>query len=337
MRRSSAIAAGLAALVAVAGFAGWQWFEAQLAPVSASPQVVVFRVERGATLPAVARALEAQGLIRNATAFRLHARRTGRDGSLRAGEYELAPALPADEILERLVRGNVRTHAVAIPEGLRMEAIAARLADAGLVDRDAFLAIARDPASAAAYGVEGETLEGYLFPETYRLARGLDPDEVVGALVGQFLRVWAGIEPLARARGLSMHDVVTLASIVEKETAVPDERPLIAAVFLNRLERGMRLETDPTVIYGIADFDGNLRRRDLADETNPYNTYRIPGLPPGPIANPGAGALRAVVEPAETPYLFFVALGDGSGRHAFSVTYREHQANVTAYLRRRRR
>ena len=334
MRRLALGLGVLAALGLVAALGAWRWYVGALEPVSDEAHPVVFEVARGATLGPVARELEARGLIRDARVFRLHARRTGRDGSLRAGEYDLAAAMSADEILGRLTSGNVRTHPVSIPEGQRMTEIADRLAEAGLVDRDAFLAVATDPAVVAELGVAGVDLEGYLFPETYRLARGLSAREVAAALVEEFLSVWREIEPGATAKGLSMKEVVTLASIVEKETGAPEERPLIAAVFLTRLERGMRLETDPTVIYGIPDFDGNLRRVHLEDETNPYNTYRIPALPPGPIASPGEAALRAVIEPADTPYVFFVSKGDGT--HHFSVSYREHEAAVDRYQRRRR-
>jgi UPF0755 protein len=157
------------------------------------------------------------------------------------------------------------------------------------------------------------------------------PLDLARAMVEQFRRAWGEIAPLARERGLPMRDVVILASLIEKETGAPQERPLIASVFLNRLRIGMRLETDPSVIYGIPDFDGNLRRRDLENAGNPYNTYRISGLPPGPIANPGAASLRAAVEPAETDYLYFVSRNDGS--HTFSKSYAEHLAAVNRYQR----
>lgn len=233
------------------------------------------------------------------------------------------------EILERVRSGKVRTYEVVLPEGSRATEIAARFEEAGLARKDEFLAAVFDPAFARSLGIEAESLEGYLYPETYRVARNLSARALARMLVDQFFAVWRTVEPAARASGLTQHQIVTLASIVEKETAAPDERPLIAAVFLNRLDRRMRLETDPTVIYGIADFDGNLRKKHLLDDTNPYNTYRIPGLPPGPIASPGADALRAVVEPAETEYLFFVSRNDGT--HVFSRTYREHVDAVNHY------
>jgi UPF0755 protein len=223
---------------------------------------------------------------------------------------------------------------VTLPEGIAAVEIAARIEQAGLAPAAELLAIVRDPASPAAFGVEGKSLEGYLFPETYHLPRSMTARQIVKAMVDQFLRVWREIEPKAQARGMSMREVVTLASIVEKETGVGGERPLVASVFHNRLARGMRLESDPTTIYGIPDFDGNLRRIHLEDETNAWNTYRIAGLPPTPIASPGAAALRAVVEPAESDYLFFVSRNDGS--HVFSKTFAEHVNHVNRFQRSRR-
>lgn len=330
------VAGIVAATVAVALGAAWLLVARALSPVAdpGAAEPVVLEIGAGAPLGRIARELEEAGAIRHARAFEALARWRGEGSALRAGEYELSPAWSTAEILDRIVRGRVRTHAIAIPEGLTAEEIADRLAAAGLADRDAFLAVVHEPGTAAALGVEGPGLEGYLFPETYHLARGLAPRAVAASMVEQFLALWAEIEADAGATGRSMRELVTLASIVEKETGAPEERPLIAAVFLNRLARGMRLETDPTVIYGIADFDGNLRRVHLEDATNPYNTYQIRGLPPGPIANPGADALRAVVRPTESDYLFFVSRNDGT--HHFSRTYREHAAAVDRYQRRRR-
>ncbi len=304
-----------------------------LTPFATDAPELIFVVAPGDTLAAVTRNLEAEGLIRSSVAAEWLARLRGLAGELRSGEYRLSATLPPRQILERIAEGRVATWEVALPEGFNAVQIGERLEQARLVERDAWLAAVRDPTLAKALGVEGETLEGYLFPETYRLPRGLAAPQVAKVMVEQFHAVWQPLAPLAAKRGLSMREVVTLASIVEKESGVSEERPLIASVFLNRLARRMRLESDPTVIYGIPDFDGNLRRRDLENGENPYNTYRISGLPPAPIANPGAEALRAVVEPADSDYFYFVSRNDGT--HVFSRTYKEHVIAVYKFQRRR--
>ncbi len=331
IRWLAAAALALALAVSAAGLA----IRARLQPVDPAAGTQVFLVERGSGLARVVRELETAGLVRDGRTVALAARWRGLAQSLRAGEYELSASWPAPEILERIAAGRVMTHSVVVPEGLRASDIAARLERAGLANAQRFLQVAGDEELPRALGIEGPGLEGYLYPETYRFPRGLAEEDIARRFVDQFLQIWREIEPAARARGLSMADTVTLASIVEKETGIAEERPLIASVFHNRLERGMRLETDPTVIYGIENFDGNLTRKHLHDASNPYNTYQIAGLPPGPIANPGREALRAVVEPAESDYLYFVAKGDGS--HHFSQSYREHVNAVNRYQKRRRR
>ncbi len=333
MLRRLVLAGGLPLLVVALATA--VWFHEALQPAGANSEEVVFLVPDGATLPTVSRALEEAGLVRRAWAFRGLARYEGVGGKLRAGEYALRASMRPDEILQRLVRGQVRTHPLVIPEGLTAAEIAERVAGAGFGSAEDFLRVVHDSDLVAQLGLEGDSLEGYLFPETYRFARGVPARSIVLDMVGEFRRAWEPLASRAAERGQSQREVVILASIVEKETAVPEERPMIAAVFLNRLARGIRLETDPAVIYGIPGFDGNLRRVHLEDESNPYNTYRIAGLPPGPIANPGAGALRAVVEPAETDALFFVSRNDGT--HHFSRTYAEHARAVDRYQRHRRR
>ena len=305
--------------------------EALSAPSEAGAEPQLFLVERGASLLTVARDLERAGLIRDTRAFGWLARWRGQAESLRAGEYRLSAAQPAGDILDQLVEGQAVTYQVVVPEGFTMAQIGARLAAQGLVAEAEFAAAVRDEEFIASLGLGSASLEGYLFPETYQLPRGLSAPAVVRLLVDHFREAWEPLEPLAKLRELDQHEAVTLASIVEKETGAPQERALIASVFANRLARGMRLESDPTVIYGIEDFDGNLRRRDLDDSANPYNTYRHAGLPPGPIANPGREALRAVLEPAESDYLYFVSRNDGT--HVFSRTYREHVNAVNRYQR----
>jgi UPF0755 protein len=328
----------IAAIAAVLVAGGFIWVHRALAPVDAEDgeaSLLRFNVESGATMGQVANALEEVGLIRDARVARWFARFEDLSSKLKVGEYELSRTHSTREILEMLAMGRVQTHSVVIPEGLRAVEIADRLDEAGLADHDAFLEIVMDPTAASERGIEAASLEGYLFPDTYRFARGLPAASVVDAMVDEFKAVYRELEPQVANQDLSMHELVTLASIVEKETGAPDERPLIAAVFLNRLKRRMRLETDPTVIYGVEDFDGNLRKVHLLDESNPYNTYKIPGLPPGPIASPGRDALEAVLEPADSPYLFFVSRNDGT--HVFSKSYAEHERAVDRFQRRRRR
>jgi UPF0755 protein len=307
----------------------------RLAPVDPHGEEVLFSVEPGDPLARVASRLEERGLVRDARALAWLARWRDVTGDVHVGEYRLSPALAPAEILEILVEGRVATYPVPIPEGFTAAMIGERLEQAGLVDAAAFRDAVEDPALAAELGIEAPRLEGYLFPETYRLPRGLTARQVATAMVEQFRQVYRDLAPRAKERGLSTHEVVTLASIVEKETGAEHERPRIASVFSNRMTRGMRLESDPTTIYGIDGFDGNLRRVHLEDARNPYNTYQIAGLPPGPIANPGREALLAVVEPETTDYLYFVSRGDGT--HVFSRTYREHVNAVNEYQRRRRK
>ena len=235
-------------------------------------------------------------------------------------------------ILEKLRKGVVVLHAVTIPEGFTMEQIGDLLAAKGLVQKEVFLRLANNPRALGAYGVTASNLEGYLFPDTYHFSRGLNPSTLIDAMVKRFWQMVGPFRERADAIGLSMGEVVILASIVEKETGEPTERPTIASVFLNRLSRGMRLESDPTVIYGLKDFDGNLRKNDLTKET-PYNTYVIKGLPPGPIASPGLDAIKAILYPAQTDYLYFVSKNDGS--HYFSKTLAEHNRAVGIYQKKK--
>jgi UPF0755 protein len=330
-RRGRGLAVAFAALLAAASLAAGAVAWA-LAPVDRAAGTVRFDVPAGSTLRRVASELARAGLVRSELAMIALARWRGAEGSLHAGEYELSAGWGTRRILEQIVAGRVVTYEVTLPEGLDAAQIAARLELAGVARADAFLAVARDPSVAAEFGVEGPGLEGYLFPETYQIPHGLTPKQVAKVLVDQFHRAWGELAADASARGLSMREAVTLASIVEKETGAPEERPLVASVFANRLARHMRLDSDPTTIYGIAAFDGNLRRADLEDESNRWNTYRIDGLPPTPIASPGAASLRAAVHPAETPYLYFVSRNDGT--HVFAQSLAEHNANVARYQKR---
>ena len=322
----------LAALL-LAAVTGGALVATLLEPRSDEGAEVLFEVRKGESLRAIANRLEERGLVRDARVTTWWARLRGQASELHAGQYWLSAALSPSEIIDHIASGRVATWEVVIPEGLTAAEIGERLAARGIVDASEFTAAVADPALARELAIPAESLEGYLFPETYRLPRGRTGPEVVRVFVDQFRAAWRQVEARAAERGLTMHQVVTLASIVEKETGAPSERPMIASVFANRLRKGMRLESDPTVIYGVSGFDGNLRRIDLDDTANAYNTYQHYGLPPGPISNPGLEALRAVVEPAPGNLLYFVSKNDGT--HEFSETYAKHVEAVDRYQRRR--
>ncbi len=335
--------AGVLALIGISAALAWSvaglWIPAR---PGGPPQV--FLVSPGESLRSVAGRLEAEHLLPKRALFGpsvlvAFARFAGVDHEIKSGEYDLAPSLPPLRILEQLVSGAVKTHAVTLPEGLRVDEIAARLEAAGIADAEALVSRARDPAFVRSLGLEADTLEGYLYPETYRFRRDTPPEEVLRRMVEVFHAAWTETDhEHLESSDMSLHEVVTLASIVEKETALAAERPRIAAVFLNRLRRRMRLQSDPTVIYGLLhtrrEFDGNLRSRDLRTDT-PYNTYTRGGLPPGPIASTPMAAIRAVLEPEDVAYLYFVSRNDGT--HAFSRTLAEHNRAVQRYQQRGRR
>jgi UPF0755 protein len=287
-------------------------------------------VREGDGVVEIARRMEAARLVRNALLFRLYARWSGHDRGIQPGTYRFETAVDMPTILQRLAVG-VEAVVVTIPEGLTVREIAALLAARGLASPASLLCLADDPEFLLAAGVPGPQLEGYLFPDTYRFAPGVDASEILTMLVDRFhQRFDADHYRRAAERRLSVNQVLTLASIIEKETGKPDERPLIAAVFANRLRIGMPLQSDPTVIYGLPAFDGNLTRADLT-RPSPYNTYVVGGLPPGPIANPGLAAIDAALAPADSSALYFVSRNDGS--HAFSTTLAEHNRAVERYQR----
>jgi UPF0755 protein len=289
-------------------------------------------IPKGSTFKEVVRILDKEGLLRSPTVFSLMARIRGVTGRVQAGEYELSTAMLPPAILQKLVQGDVLRYRVIIPEGYTVRQIAVRLAEMGIIEeQEEFLTVAFSSDLAAGLGIAGKGVEGYLFPNTYLFSKGIAPAEVIKTMVEKFTRVYGpAFSQRAAELGLTDRQIVTLASIIEKETGVPEERPLISAVFHNRLKRGIPLCSDPTVIYGITGFDGNLRKRDLEKKT-PYNTYLMKGLPPGPIANPGESAIQAALYPAPVSYLYFVSRNDGT--HYFSTTLREHNEAVWRYQR----
>jgi UPF0755 protein len=323
-------------LLALAGgtaaFWGWRILETPHTGFSGEKRVTV---EPGASGQTILAALDREGVIADARLARLWLLLQG-DPPLQAGEYLFRPGLTLPEALGKVIGGDVVAQRVTVPEGLTLEETADRLVAARLGDRDAFLGAMRDPEPIADLDPHATDLEGYLFPDSYTFAADTDPRAVVAAMVANFRRRWrAEVAPeLAAPGGRTMRDLVTLASIVEKVAKVAAERPHIAAVYANRLERGSGLFADPTVIFALKKlgrWDGNIRRADLALDS-PYNTYRHAGLPPGPICSPGVGSLVAAAAPADVPYLYFVSRNDGT--HVFANTLAEHNRNVAEWQQR---
>ena len=272
------------------------------------------------------------GVVRDHLTFRAALWLSGQATRLKAGEYRFTEAETPGEVIGKMARGDVFVIPVTIPEGLTIREVSKIFELKGFGLASEFVKAARDTSLVRNLDPEARDLEGYLFPETYPLSRHTDAPRLVRLMADAFDRALApNLRAAALARGLSIHQVVTLASIVEKETAKPDERPLIASVYENRLRIGMALQCDPTVIFALertGRYHGNLRHDDLSFDS-PYNTYRYPGLPPGPIAAPGRASLDAVVHPAESDYLYFVSRNDGS--HEFAATLEQHNRNVQKY------
>ncbi len=301
-------------------------------------RTVMIEVPRGATAGEVASSLAAEGVIRDPRVLQWWLRATGRAGQIHAGNYEFSGAHSIREVAEILLRGRVLLRAVTIPEGSTRWQAAEAVAEAGFGTYEEALEATGRAELIAELDPEAVDLEGYLFPDTYMALESAEAAEVVEMMVERFRRIWtASRQALAEGRGMSVREVVTLASLVETEAAVAHERPLVAAVYRNRLERGMLLQCDPTLLYALVQdgrTDRNIKRADF-EHDSPYNTYRFRGLPPGPIANPGEASLEAALRPAAVEYLYFVARNDGS--HAFSLTLREHNAMVNRYQRGGRR
>jgi len=315
--------------VYVALFLAYQVFTFFYIPPERHAKSKVIYIRPKTKFLTISRQLEDEGIIRSSFKFAILAKLTGSVNRIRAGEYELSPSMLPWEVLKKLASGRVIQHMVTIPEGYNIYQIADTLAKEGLVKKQEFLDRAFDQDIISSLGVEGSSLEGYLFPDTYEFWRDMQAEDVLRKMTNRFKKIYSQkYAEEAERQGLSMREIVTLASIIEKETGIPGERRLISAVFHNRLRRGMPLQADPTVIYGIRDFNGNLTRKDL-ETPGPYNTYLNAGLPPGPITNPGRAAIAAVLEPAPDDYLYFVSKNDGT--HQFSRNLTEHNQAVARY------
>lgn len=286
---------------------------------------------RGESVSRIAADLEREGIVSSARLFVIHTRLKGVSGRLQAGEYQFSNGMRPGEILRKMLNGEVSTRRFAVPEGYSIHQLAELLESQKLFTREGFLKAATDPALLAELGIEGPSVEGYLFPSTYDVTRAMDEAALIRAMTAQFHKVYdEQFADSARRLGMTRLQVVTLASLIEKEAVVPAERPLISSVFHNRLVRGMRLQSDPTAVYGVRAFAGTVTKHDIERPT-PYNTYLIAGLPPAPIGNPSKGAIEAALNPVSTRYLYFVSKKDGT--HHFSTNLDDHNAAVATYLK----
>jgi UPF0755 protein len=313
MRRRRAVA--LAALLVAAAACG----------MPSGPDVRL-TIRKGSPFREAAETLSSHGVVRSARLFSIYAKLRGLDRSLRYGTYVLRQEMTWEQTLDALRNGRGIVHSVTIPEGFGIADITPLLVDALGVPAESIYAAVRDTALLHQLDVPTKTLEGYLFPDTYVFADGTSARDAVRMMTAQFERMW---KPQWTARlgqiAMSRHDVLTLASIVEKEVVRGEERPVVAAVYMNRLHAGMALQADPTITYALGKKPGRVLYRDLRVKS-PYNTYLLPGLPPGPIASPGAASIQAALYPATVPFRYFVAAPDG--HHEFRRTYREHQAAI---------
>jgi UPF0755 protein len=289
-------------------------------------------IPAGSGTSAIGRRLADAGVIRDEISFKLALWLSGNARRLQAGEYRFDHAMTVRQVADKIARGDVYVRPITFPEGLTAKQMAAVYESKDFGEAQEFLDATKNAALVSAVDPAAKDLEGYLFPDTYKLPRTSTADQLVGRMVDSFMKALTPeVIEQAETRGMNVRQLVTLASIVEKETGNPAERPLVAAVYANRLKIGMGLQCDPTVIYALeraGRYHGNLTREDLQFDS-PYNTYRYAGLPPGPIASPGRASLEAAASPADVPYLYFVSKNDGS--HAFATTLDEHNRNVQEY------
>jgi UPF0755 protein len=327
--------AALVLLAAAAG--GWLYFSVERAYKGYAATEQFVEIPPGSGPAAMGRRLEEAGVVRSAAAFRIAVWLHGSGRRLQAGEYRFDRPMTASEVVDKIARGDVSVRSITFREGLTFREMATVFESGGFGTAADFVAAARNAALIRELDPAASDLEGYLFPDTYTLPRRATAEQLVERMVSRFQKALTpAIREAAAQNGFSIRELVTLASLVEKETAVPAERPIVAGVYTNRLRIGMGLQCDPTVIYALVlagRYDGNIRRDDLRIDS-PYNTYRYAGLPPGPIAAPGEASLQAAARPADVPYLYFVSRNDGS--HVFSTTLDEHNRNVNESQRRRR-
>jgi len=310
-------------------FAADMYYYAKQAASPTAPKQVVINVLPGQGFQKTVQDLYQNHLIHHPLKFRMMAKWQKLDRKIIAGEYELSTGMTPLTIIEYMTKGIVRLRKLCIPEGYNLSQIADAIEKSGICSKENFMNAVKDAKLISSMEIPVSGFEGYLFPDTYFFSRGVPPEKIISAMVKQFHKTFQDDwKKRADELGLTPHEIITLASIIEKETGIAEERTIVSSVFHNRLKQNMRLASDPTVIYGIEDFNGDITKADLKRPT-PYNTYLIQGLPPGPIANPGAESIKAALYPATTDYLYFVAKGDKT--HQFSKSLAEHNQAVRKY------
>ena len=309
--------------------AGFFYHQATVS-VGENTQTIILSIPPGATLKKISTDLKGLSLIRNASAFRLLANIRQKQTHIQVGEYELNQSMLPMDILKAITSGKTVLHPVTIPEGYRISEIAELLTKTISINKEIFIKESRNKDLLNKLNITSKSLEGYLFPETYHFSKHTAEKKIIQTMLSTFQQQMKtkNIQDQIQSSDMSLHEIITLASLIEKETGMNGERKHISSVFHNRLKRKMRLQTDPTVIYAIENFDGNIRKKDL-DIDSPYNTYRYKGLPPGPIASPGIKSIVAALNPIKTNHLYFVSKKDGS--HQFSSSLKEHNRAVQKY------
>jgi len=316
-------------LILVLSYFLWNIHNYGLTPLNTDQRLKDITILKGENFSTVLDKLLDGGIINQPVKFKILARLKKYDKKIKAGDYRFSPSMTPVKILKIMKKGEVSFYKVTIPEGYNLKQIASVIAESGLVDQKKFIKLSTDPSYVREKKIAAETFEGYLFPDTYFFAKTAPCEEIFSIMLKRFQsKITTEMRNRAKNMNMSIHQVITIASIIEKETGAPFERPVISSVFHNRLKKGMRLQSDPTVIYGIKRFDGNITKKNLKTAT-PYNTYVIKGLPPGPIANPGIESIKAALYPAETDFLFFVSKKNRT--HKFSINIRDHNKAVRKY------
>ncbi len=303
-----------------------------LIPLPIGYKSIEIEIPKGTNFRQAVEILSKEGLVRDKNLFIIIGRLSGLDRKIKAGYYSIHGSMSPFDIFRMLKNGQIIEYEITIVEGDSLREIGEKLSEKNIIDKDGFIKLSSDEEFLASHEIDAPTFEGYLFPDTYKVPKGMDPKDAIGMMIIRLREKYSGeLKVKTSEIGLSEREVLTLASIIEKEAITPKERPLISAVYHNRLKKGIPLQADPTVIYGIKSF-GVITARDVRRKT-PYNTYVIKGLPPGPIASPGIKSIIAALYPANVPYMFFVSNNDGT--HNFSVTPGEHQAAVELYRKKK--